>query len=150
MKKTGSIVYYFALLTALSLFLTGCPKKHVPDTGDNMLVGRWQLDDIRISGISLSINDCIRRSSMEFDSDHRARASFFTVYESTHQCTLHLRHEGEWTYENGTFYIIVRVKNGETLDPPERKQVYILDDRHIYTHGDIDGYDALLYFHKVE
>jgi len=148
MKLTTRFTGLLFLLAILSL--TGCRIENEVETTPQYIVGEWALEKVTINGISLPINDCIKRSYMTFSSNYDARSTFYTIYESSNECVLHLTHEGEWTYEDGTFYIIVLKKNNELLDIPERKPIHFIDADHLYTSGDIEGYSALLYFYKVE
>ena len=148
MKKN---IFYIINVFFLALVLTGCNKKHdVAEATPEYIIGEWQLERITVSGVDYPVNDCMKRSRMYFSSNHDARDKYYTIYQSTGLCTLHLEHTGRWEFEDGKFYMIVETEGNTTLSNPRRIEIHFTDTEHAYVEQSYNGYFGTFYFKKLD
>jgi hypothetical protein len=130
--------------------LWSCNKKQeVKEATPQYIIGEWQLERISVGTMDYPANDCMKRSRMFFSSNTEARDIYYTIYESTGQCTLHLQHEGHWEYKDGKFYMVIEKEGNTVINPPRRKRIHFTDTEHAYVEQSYNGVTGTFYFKKL-
>ncbi len=142
----------YSIGALLFMFLVvRCQKKHdVAEATPEYIIGEWQLERITVGGVDYPVNDCMKRSRMYFSSNREARDKYYTIYQTTGLCTLHLEHTGHWEYDDGKFYLVIETEGNTTLSNPRRTEIHFTDTEHAYVEQTYNGYFGTFYFKKLD
>jgi hypothetical protein len=138
------------LLLLITLSLSGC-KKHVTEIASQpqYIVGEWKLEKITVFGREQTITPCHKRSYMIFESNHDAESKYYTIYQASGNCIMHLSYQGQWSYEDDKFYFHVTQSNTSS-NPDLKKELHFLDTEHFYIIETFQGISGNFYFKKVD
>ncbi len=146
--KSFSPLYFIAFFITLSFFSCKKHEKEIPPQPD-YIVGEWTLDKVMIYGVEQNISDCNRQTFMIFESNHDAESKYYTLYQSTGNCELHLHYRGKWSYNNGVFYFHVEYSNtSETSNI--QKELHFINTDYLFVFENFQGVQAKFYFRKVD
>ena len=138
------------LLFILSVVLvfSSCEKREeVIPTNPDYIIGEWKLEKITVYGIEQDITDCHKSSRMIFSSNHDAHARYYTIYQTTGNCVLHLEYSGTWEYRDGEFIFKV---NSQSNASGTNKVLNFLDTEHFYVEETFNGITGKFYFEKID
>ncbi len=142
---------YIAFLIIFTVFsFTACKKREaVIQSRPEYIIGEWELEKIIVFSTEQNITDCHKQSRMIFTSNHEAHARYYTIYQSTGDCVLHLQYDGEWDYRNNKFIFIVQTGTSGT-SITEEKELHFLDTDHFYIEEEYNGIRGKFYFVKID
>jgi len=147
MKK--SLIYLVFIWIGLTV-VPSCKKHEVAvEDQPRYIVGEWKLDKLTIMGVERSLTDCHRQSYMIFEKNGKAESKYYTFYESTGECVLHLHYRGRWEFKDGKFYFYVEESNTSELPEAEEKELHFLNPDYFYIEQEYGGYSGKLYFKKI-
>jgi hypothetical protein len=146
MKKNTFILLFILIISGFS----ACKKHETTIPAEpEYIIGEWKLDKIVVLGMEQDITDCHKQSYMIFESNHDAENKYYTIYQSTGNCELHLHYRGTWSYRNDKFYFNV-TQSSTSQNPNYEKELHFLDTEHFYVLETYQGVQGKFYFEKQD
>ncbi len=139
--------YLMIIFLSLVVIISCDKREEVIPSNPDYIIGQWKLEKITVFGIEQDITDCHKTSRMTFSSNHDAHARYYTIYQTTGNCVLHLEYSGTWEYQDGEFIFKVDSQsNNSTIN----KVLNFLDTEHFYVEETFNGVTGKFYFEKID